>query len=134
MTEREIRDGCQTKFDEHEKDIKGIKNSVFGTDGLGGILGCLKDKVSKKNVMKISIGIAAIFAMFIVAGMTSWGDAKERISDNKTSISVIQTELEHIKTTTDNIEKNQMKPTELLTAIKKIVNGQSIEDLDYTDD
>ncbi len=123
MTEREIRDGCKTKFDEYEKDITGIKKSMFGDDGLGGVLGCLKGKVSKKNIMRMSVGIAAIFAMFIVAGMTSWGDAKEKISDNKASISVIQSELEHIKTTTDKIEKNQMKPDELLKEIRKIIIG-----------
>ena len=86
-------------------------------------------RVSKKNVMKISIGIASILAIFIVAGMTSWGDAQEKLKDkisvNQTSISVIQSELEHIKNTTDKIEKNQIEPEELLKAIEAIVKGQT---------
>ena len=93
-----------------------------------------KETLSKKNVMKISIGIASILAIFIVAGMTSWGDAQEKLKDkisvNQTSISVIQSELEHIKNTTDKIEKNQIEPEELLKAIKSIVRENSAVDVD----
>ena len=130
MVERNIRDGCKTKFDEHEKDITGIKKSMFGDDGLGGVLGCLKDKVSKKTLMVIALAMAG----FIIAGLTAWGGAKDERKENKQSISVIQKELEHIKTTTDNIEKNQMKPEELLTAIEKIVKGTQRDRTDYSGD
>ena len=129
MDEKGIRPECKLKFDDHEKGIDGIKKSMFGDDGLHGVCGCLEEKVSKKNVMKISIGIASILAIFIVAGMTSWGDAQEKLKDkisvNQTSISVIQSELEHIKNTTDKIEKNQIEPEELLKAIEAIVKGQT---------
>ena len=118
-----IRPECKVRFDDQGNDIDGIKRSIFGDDGLHGMLGCLKEKVSKKNVMKISIGMASILAIFVIAGMTSWGDAKEKISGNKTSICVLQKELTHIKKTTDKIEKNQMKPKELLRAIEAMINS-----------
>ena len=123
MNEKEIRPECTIRFNEQEKDIDSLKRSMFGPDGLGGVLGCIKEKVSKKGAMKISIGIASIIAVFIIAGMTSWGDANERISNNKTDISVIQSELAHIKTTTDKIEKNQIKTDEFLKEIRKIIIG-----------
>ncbi len=124
MTEDGIRPECNIKFDEQEKGIDSLKKSMFGDDGLGGVLGCLKEKFSKKNVMKISISIASIIAVFIVVGMTSWGDAKESISNNKTAISVLQSELSHIKKTTDTIKKNQIDPKKLFDEIRNTITDQ----------
>ena len=116
----EILPECKEKFDNQKDDINGLRKSMFGEDGIGGALGCLKDKVSKKAL----IAIAIVMSGFIVAGLTAWGNSKENISKNKESISVIQSELTHIKETTDNIEKNQMKPSELLEAIKEAIKNK----------
>lgn len=116
----EILPECKVKFDNQTDDIAGMRTSLFGENGLGGLCGALKEKVSKKTLMVIAI----IMSGFIVAGLTAWGSSKENISENKESISVIQSELAHIKETTDNIEKNQMKPSELLEAIKEAIKNK----------
>ena len=108
---------CQKEFDNQKEDIVGLRKSMFGESGMNGILGSLKNKVTKKTLLVIAV----VMSGFIVAGLTAWGSSKENISNNKESISVIQSELAHIKETTDNIEKNQMKPSELLEAIKEAI-------------
>jgi len=113
----EILPECKVKFDNQVDDITGMRISLFGENGLGGVCGALKDKVSKKTLSLIAI----IISGFIVAGLTAWGNSKENISKNKESISVIQSELTHIKETTDNIERNQIDPDEFLRAIEKMV-------------
>ena len=106
-------------FKEHEKDINSIKKAVVGDDGLGGINKALKHKVSRSTLITIAI----VFCGFIVAGLTAWGGAKDERKENKQSIAVVQKEISYIKETTGRIEKNQMKPEDLLREIRKIVRG-----------
>ena len=113
----EILPECQKEFDNQKEDIVGLRKLMFGESGMNGILGSLKNKVTKKTLTAIAI----IMSGFIVAGLTAWGSAKENISENKESISVLQSELTHIKETTDKIEKNQIPSDELLDAIKEIL-------------
>ncbi len=121
MTESQILPECKVKFEE----MDGMKTSLFGSDSLGGIVGCLKKKVSKKTLLIIAV----IFCGFIVAILTAWGGVKDRISDNTTSISVIQSELSHIKTTTDKIEENQINPGDLLEAFEGIIKEYALTEL-----
>jgi len=108
---------CKMQFDDHEKDINGIKKSMFGDDGLSGVCGCLKSKVSKKTLVVIALAVSG----FIIAGLTAWGGAKDERKENKQAIAVIQSELGHIVTTVESIEKNQIKPEKLLNEIRKII-------------
>ncbi len=119
MPESEILPECKIKFDDQGKDIVGIRKSLFGDDGLGGVCGCLKNKVSKKVLLVIALAMTG----FIIAGLTAWGGAKDERKENKQSISLLRQELVHIKETTDSIEQNLMDPKELLRAIKRIVKG-----------
>jgi len=121
--ERAIREGCKIKFEEYGKNITDIKKSLFGDDGLGGICGCLKNKVSKKILLVIAIAMTG----FIIAGLTAWGEAKDERKENKQSIAVIQKEMGHIKKTTDNIEKNQIDPEDFLRKIREIIQNKQFE-------
>jgi len=124
MPESEILSECKRRFHEQEKDMESFRRSMFGENGLGGVCGRLKNKVSKKTL----VAIAVILSGFIVAGLTAWGGVKEKIFDNKQSIAMIQAELNHIKKTTDKIEKNLMDPKDLLRAIRNIIKDATISD------
>ena len=115
---------CKIQFDEQKDDIDGLKRSLFGENGLHGVLGYLKNKVSKKGLAAITIPLMAIIALFLIAGLNAWGNAKEERFNNKESISIIQKEFNQIKITMENIEKNQIKPNELLEEIRKIIDGK----------
>ena len=119
MTDHKILPECERAFKEHEKDIDGMKKTMFGIDGLSGVCGCLKSKVSRKTLAIIAIAMTG----FIIAGLTAWGGAKDERKENKQSIAVVQKEISYIKETTGRIEKNQMKPEDLLREIRKIVRG-----------
>ena len=119
MTDHKILPECEMAFKEHEKDINSIKKTVVGDDGLGGINKALKRKVSRSTLITIAI----VFCGFIVAGLTAWGGAKDERKENKQSIAVVQKEISYIKETTGRIEKNQMKPEDLLREIRKIIRG-----------
>ena len=94
----EILPECQIQFDEQKED--------------------------KHSMLKISIAIMSILAMFVLAGLAAWGSSKDKISDNTKTICVIQTELNHIKETTDRIEVNQIDPDKFLDSIKAIIKGE----------
>jgi len=108
---------CKMQFNDHEKDIAGIKKSMFGDDGFSGVCGCLKSKVSKKTLVVIALAMSG----FIIAGLTAWGGAKDERKENKQSIAVVQKDLIYISNTVNSIEKNQIKPDKLLNEIRKII-------------
>lgn len=112
---------CKIKFDNQGDDIIGIRMSLFGENGLGGVCGCLKNKVSKKVLLVIALAISG----FIIAGLTAWGGAKDERKATIKTVSLLEQEIGHIKETTDEIKKNMMDPKELLRAIKKIVRGNN---------
>jgi len=124
MTKSEILPECKIKFNEQEKDMVSFKKTLFGDDGLGGVCGCLKDKISKKNMPRFVLAAISILLTLAIVGFTAWGGVKDSVSDNAETISVIQSELTHIKKTTEIIEKNQMKPADLLNAIRRIINDE----------
>jgi len=119
VTDHKILPECERVFKEHDKEIDGMKKAMFGADGLSGVCGCLKGKVSRKTLAVIAIAMTG----FIIAGLTAWGGAKDERKENKQSIAVVQKEISYIKETTGRIEKNQMKPEDLLREIRKIVRG-----------
>lgn len=112
---------CQQMFDEHDRELTGLKRTLFGNDGLHGVCGCIKEKVSKKQLAVIAIAILSVLATFTVAGLSAWGNANDERKENKQSIAIVQKELVQLNKTAQQIEKNQMDPKTLLNEIKKII-------------
>ena len=76
VTDHKILPECERVFKEHDKEIDGMKKAMFGADGLSGVCGCLKGKVSRKTLAVIAIAMTG----FIIAGLTAWGGAKDERS------------------------------------------------------
>lgn len=55
--------------DEVHEDIESIKKTLYGIDGTGGIVGCLKKKVSTRVAMWI---IACFILPMVVTGIGVW--------------------------------------------------------------
>jgi hypothetical protein len=111
---------CPSK--ECHEDKEKMRQALFGPDGLGGLAACVKQKISWKAM----IAICVFMGGFVIAGLNAWGNAKDERNENKESIAVIQNDLQYIKQTTDKIEQNQMKPSELLEAIKEAIKNKCL--------
>ena len=92
-----------------------------------GLAYCVKDKVSKKALALWVIAIMGVSATFIVAGLNSWGNAKDERKDNKSAISVVETKFNAIEKSIEEIKEKQIDPKELLRQIKNIINEKKKE-------
>ena len=108
----------------HEK-VEEHHTALF--DKKSGLAYCIKDKVSKKAVAIWIIASLGVFATFTIAGLNAWGNAKDERKENKTSIAVIQTKLDAIEKSIEEIKKKQMDPKELLLEIRKILNEKKTD-------
>jgi cell division protein FtsB len=89
--------------------MEGMRKTLYGPDGKSGVTGCMQRKVSWKH-----LGAIASFVIMIVVGATYRSmDAAENClrerADNKQQIEVIHKDLEHIKTTNQELKNGQQK-------------------------
>lgn len=110
-----------------EKKLSHHDFTLYGKDGLGGIVSCLKDKISRKTLFGVFLPVLTLLAVFIVYGFNAWGNATDERKGNRLSIELIKKDLEIINKTTQRIEENQLNPKDFLNEIKKIIKEKSNE-------
>lgn len=118
-------DDCKENF---ERRISGHDRTLYGPEGTGGVVACVKTKVSKRTLYGSVISFVGIFAMLMIAGLTAWGNAKDERKQTKENLSVLQSRFEmicndivEIKQQQQKIIENQINPKELLNEIRKIL-------------
>lgn len=104
-------DDCKSNF---QREIYGHSKTLYGTEGTGGLVGCVKGKVSKKSVVVVVLSILGIIGLFTVQSLTAWSNAKDERKENKTSIAVLKSQYESINKNIEDIKEQQ----------KKIINNQ----------
>ena len=105
---------CQNELKHINDDLNGHGRTLYGDDGKSGIV---EDYVSKKRVL-LFVGL---MTAFILAGINSWSSAKDERQNNKTSIAVVQKELEGINNNINEIKSKQIDPDILLEKIRRII-------------
>jgi len=117
---------CQNELKHINNDLTGHDKTLYGDDGISGLVSCVKSKVSKKALIGWVGSIVGILAMFTVAGLTAWGNAKDERKENKSSIAVIQNDVQNkfdaLEKSMDEIKRKQLDPKELLMEIRNIIN------------
>jgi len=116
---------CQNELKHIDSNLKGYSKTLYGDDGASGLVSCVKSKVSKKALIGWVVSIVGILAMFTVAGLTAWGNAKDERKENKSSIAVIQSDVQNkfnaLEKSMGEIKSKQIDPKELLMEIRKII-------------
>jgi len=117
---------CQNELKHIDGDLKGYSKTLYGDDGTSGLVSCVKSKVSKKTLVGWVGPVVGILAMCTVAGFTAWGNAKDERKENKSSIAVIQNDMQNkfnaLEKSMDEIKRKQIDPKELLMEIRMIIN------------
>lgn len=122
--------GCpnETCKENLEKEIKKFNSTLYGDDGLKGLVAKINEKVSSTSVRTYFLGTLSVLVFFIGYGLNAWSSAREERIQNKTNIEIIQNKLETIEESMKEIKEvqakilnNQINPKELLKEIKDIV-------------
>ena len=116
---------CQLELKHINDGLDGHGKTLYGNDGASGLVSCVKSKVSKKALMAWIGSVIGILAMFTVAGLTAWGNAKDERKDNKQSIAVIQSDVQNkfdsLEKSINEVKSRQIDPRELLKEIRNII-------------
>lgn len=126
---------CKVKLKTIEKEIDGHSLTLYDKDGRGGLTAgyeslknCMGKFITRKGGIATTLTILTILAVFGVYGLTAWGTEKDKRSGNTTNIKVIETRLETIEITVNEIKENQerlirdqIKPHVLMEMIKQAV-------------
>ena len=114
---------CKENF---EKKVDGHSKTLYGPDGTGGVVACIKSKVSKKTMAFWTLGLLGVLTTVTIAGLNSWGQAKDERKENKSSIAVIQNDVQNkfnaLEKSMDEIKSKQIDPKELLMEIRNIIH------------
>jgi hypothetical protein len=95
-----------------QKDITRLFKTLYGEDGTGGVVSCVKQKVSTTSIRTYFFAILTLFVTFMGYGVNAWSDAREERAENSSNIKVIQTNLEAMQHTVEEIKEAQEKLTE----------------------
>ena len=118
--------GCPSP--ECHEQLQEVRRAIYGEDGKGGILACLKDKVPKKWIWGI-LAIAIVPATSFTASVyykTQASDlmyaAKPVVADLTSRVSLLEYKDQEIRAILQRIEQNQL---EMQKDIKKLLERQA---------
>ena len=98
---------CQKDYKNIKEDVEGHQKTLYGLEGIGGIVACMNRKVSRRALTGSVLGVLAMLAIFIVYGMGAFAGEKEKRQENTISIQIMKSSLEEIKNHTVEVAKNQ---------------------------
>ncbi len=119
-----------------KKVVDGHNHTLYGKDGMGGVVACVKNKLSRSTAVMVAIGIIGSAGGVTVYGLDSLKQDRVAVTENKENIATMNAELEYIKVMVEenhnNLEdiKNKMDekymtPKELKKLIKDAVKEGS---------
>jgi len=118
--------GCPSP--ECHEQLQEVRRAIYGEDGKGGILTCLKDKVPKKWIWGI-LAVAVVPATSFTASIyykTRASDlmyaAKPVVADLTNRVSLLEYKDQEIRAILQRIEQNQL---EMQKDIKKLLERQA---------
>lgn len=129
---------CKAEVTGTSKTVKGHHTTLFGFDGMGGVVGCMAKKVSKKGLIGLTFAILALFggAFGYTVDVLKEDRANivKRVNGNEDKLIAIETDvqqfgqamienkasLEDIK---EQIDKNSIDPDRLKKLIKDAVKA-----------
>jgi len=109
---------------ECRKNVEGMRRTLFGRDGAGGVVGCMKEKVPKRWLWWIILAFGLPAASFAA---TTWYKAKSAelrfatvrvTTDHEARIRVLESRTAEISQVLKRIEDNQ---GEFRSDIKKLL-------------
>ena len=105
---------CQMRHDESEKKIESHSKTLYGSDGIGGIVGCMSRFVTKRGVAIWIVAVLTILGTFVIYGLGVNAEQEKLIHTNFSSIKVhqerfcaIQKDIDEIKTSMQQVKTNQ---------------------------
>lgn len=114
-----------------EREIKGIKKTMFGEDGLGGVAGAQKDTVTKKMVWCVFVVLGIPLAISLLGLWVFYKSADLRFASVKeVNAQTVRISLQEERTRTvlGRIEELRADLEKAVTEIKKeIRNGRSYD-------
>lgn len=105
--------------EECHKRVNGHHTSLFGEDGLGGIAGCIKKKISWKSAISVFAFILLLSGGFILYSMAGEKEQNATINKHEVQILSIKEDTIEIKETL----KKQITLEQLKRVIKEAVNN-----------
>ena len=92
---------CRKEQKNLDARIEGHRKTLYGSEGTGGLVRCVQQKVSKKVLGGSIIGILTVVAMFILYSMGSYAQEKEKRQKNTSDIQVLNKSVENHQVTMD---------------------------------
>lgn len=112
-----------------EKQINGHAKTLYGSEGITGLVSKVNDKVSRSWLATTTISMLGILVVIVIALQGGYAERAKNIKENEKSISVIQEQLSDIDKDLDEIKKKQdrmilkqIDPIELIKEIKKVID------------
>jgi len=128
MVDPKCPPACEKTLDTMEKDIDGHRKTLYGADGMAGLVSCVGRSVKRGQLAVTIIAVVAIVATFVIYTMGSYAGEKEKRTTNTTEIRVIKEGIKHIKEDQQEIKTEQR---EIKADIKEIKKSMvKTEDLD----
>jgi len=97
--------GCSSP--ECQKNVEGMRKTLYGQDGKTGLTACMQRKVSWSHFGFILPVMLILLVGLIYRNLDASQNALRERADNKQQIQVIQKDLEHIKETNQELKKGQ---------------------------
>ncbi len=124
MTEVEIMDcpnpDCKDR-------VQGHHTTLFGKDGMSGLVSCVGKKLSRNTAIVIAVAIIGSASGVTVYGLDAAKKDRAAVTENKSNIGKIQVELEAIK---EAVVENQVSLEEIQNDMEKhMIDPNTLKEL-----
>ncbi len=109
-----------------KKKVEGHGHTLYGKDGMSGIVACLSKKVSRSTVLLVALGILSSAGGVTVYRLDAAKKDRAAVTDNTNNIGKIQVELEAIK---EAVESNQTSLEEIQDKMEHMIDPNTLKEL-----
>lgn len=92
---------------ECHKNLEGVRKTLYGEDGAGGIVRCVANKISRNSAIAFLVFFISTGGGFLLYGMEKNSQQNKNINQHGQQIEVIKTEMKHIKDSVEKLTKGQ---------------------------
>jgi len=122
---------CKGKLKDLKEDYQGHKKTLYGDDGMKGLVGCVQRSVKRSQLAVTVLAVLSIVAVFIVYSMGAFAENKEKVAINSGSIKTVKQEITHIKEDQAEIKGDvkEVKGTVDAALVKQRVMATDIKEI-----
>lgn len=112
-------EACKNQISEVEKHVDGHQKTLFGSDGAGGIVGCVKKKVSYKQAIYAFLLLCSTFGFFFSYAWPAWTQMEKTSTLNTEKIESNEKVVNKILENQESFKKYLIDPKEFIRIIKE---------------